>query len=218
MGRWRRVSGFYGNQITPAQLHRHGPKRACAARCRPLVCYQAGRTGPCRTAPSPQAPHTTPHPPRPPVGPFSASTRPDSAAAVRSAPPPCRHVPALPGWLVGRGGCQAAPTGPSRSPPALHAPRATCRPPRSLHDRPGAHMRPDLAVVGASAAGWDNGDTPTHRCHMTNARPPAALGCPWESPGVVPSGGGCLRPHWGRSRPPHGLSAVKCPAWACPGP
>ena len=139
------------NQITPAQLHRHGPKRACAARCRPLVCYQAGRTGPCRTAPSPQAPHTTPHPPRPPVGPFSASTRPDSAAAVRSAPPPCRHVPALPGWF-------APPHGGERRRAAAHRPYgspgcAPCRPARRLRQEGGhGHRNRCPGCLGACGA------------------------------------------------------------------
>ena len=138
-------------QITPVQLHRHGPKRACAARCRPLVCYQAGRTGPCRTAPSPQAPHTTPHPPRPPVGPFSASTRPDSAAAVRSAPPPCRHVPALPGWF-------APPHGGERRRAAAHRPYgspgcAPCRPARRLRQEGGhGHRNRCPGCLGACGA------------------------------------------------------------------
>ena len=139
------------NQITPAQLHRHGPKRACAARCRPLVCYQAGRTGPCRTAPSPQAPHTTPHPPRPPVGPFSASTRPDSAASVRSVPPPCRHVPALPGWF-------APPHGGERRQAAAHRPYgspgcAPCRPARRLRQEGGhGHQNRCPGCLGACGA------------------------------------------------------------------
>ena len=48
--------------------------------------------------------------------------------------------------MVGPGRCQAAPTGPSRSPPALQVPGATSRPLRAPHDRPGGHMRPDLAA------------------------------------------------------------------------
>ena len=200
-----RVSGFYCHQTTPAQLHRHDPKRACAARCRPLVCYQAGRTGPCRTAPSPQAPHTTPHPPRPPVGPFSASTRPDSAAAVRSAPPPCRHVPALPGWLVGRGGCQAAPTGPSRSPPALQVPRATSRTSAAQNDRPGAHTTPDLAAMAAPPPPPACLVHPPIGTLSPTHEPQRPQRAPWQSPRAMCGGVGALERPRARSRWVNGL-------------
>ena len=52
--------------------------------------------------------------------------------------------------MVGPGRCQAAPTGPSRSPPALQVPGATSRPLRAPHDRPGGHTRPDSAAMGAN--------------------------------------------------------------------
>ena len=183
--RCRRVSGFYSDQKTPAQLHRHDPKRACAARCRPLVCYQAGRTGPCRTAPSPQAPHTTPHPPRPPVGPFSASTRPDSAAAVRSAPPPCRHVPALPGWF-------APPHGGERRRAAAHRPYgspgcAPCRPARRLRQEGGhGHRNRCPGCLGACGA-----------------RPRSAyIPVVWNATHVQMRASAASTPHRGPTRPP----------------
>ena len=50
---------------------------------------------------------------------------------------------------VGPGRCLAAPTGPSRSPPALQVPRATSRTSAAQNDRPGAHTTPDLAAMAA---------------------------------------------------------------------
>ncbi len=50
---------------------------------------------------------------------------------------------------VGPGRCLTAPTGPSRSPPALQAPRATVCPSSAQNDGPGAHMTPDLAAMAA---------------------------------------------------------------------
>ena len=83
--------------------------------------------------------------------------------------------------MVGPGRCQAAPTGPSRSPPALQVPGATSRPLRAPHDRPGGHMRPDLAAGHPARVAADLPCTctlrPTHRPYVH----PVALrrpGCP----------------------------------------
>ena len=129
--------------------------------------------------------HTTPHPPRPPVGPFSASTRPDSAAAVRSAPPPCRHVPALPGWF-------APPHGGERRRAAAHRPYgspgcAPCRPARRLRQEGGhGHRNRCPGCLGACGA-----------------RPRSAyIPVVWNATHVQMRASAASTPHRGPTRPP----------------
>ena len=96
--------------------------------------------------------------------------------------------------MVGPVRCQAAPTGPSRSPPALQVPGATSRPLRAT-SRPGGHiLRPDFAVMGANrlaTASLSHGHVSV--VCVANARVPVALGRSCESAGVMSGGVGC----WG---------------------
>ena len=92
--------------------------------------------------------------------------------------------------MVGPGRCQAAPTGPSRSPPALQVPGATSRPLRAPHDRPGGHMRPDLAAGRPARVAADRPCT----CTMRDD-PPTGLAC-IQPPSIAP---GVLLGHWGGS-------------------
>ena len=90
--------------------------------------------------------------------------------------------------MVGPGRCQAAPTGPSRSPPALQVPGATSRPLRAPHDRPGGHMRPDLAAgpwSGPSQRGRRSAMYVYHTTHppawCVSSRPLSPRGCSWAT-------------------------------------
>ena len=84
--------------------------------------------------------------------PAGGQTAPNGQGECRSQKPGGRNGPseAPRRPMVGPGRCQAAPTGPSRSPPALQVPGATSRPLRAPHDRPGGHTRPDSAAMGAN--------------------------------------------------------------------
>ena len=103
------------------------------------------------------------------------------------------------------------PAGPLGHIPPVHGPT---RLPRHLHEaRFGRH--------GLKSAGCSEPSTPTYRCHVTNPRGPAALGRPWESPGVMSGGrgrfgrlGGALDRQFGRCHlnPPPGCgSGLKMP-------
>ena len=149
----------------------------------PLCATRRAERGPAARHRAHRPP--TPHPPRPPVGPFSASTRPDSAAAVRSALPLCRHVPALPGWF-------APPRGGERRRAAAHRPYgspgcASCRPARRLRQEGGhGHRNRCPGCLGACGA-----------------RPRSAyIPVVWNATHVQMRASAASTPHRGPTRPP----------------
>ena len=92
--------------------------------------------------------------------------------------------------MVGPGRCQAAPTGPSRSPPALQVPGATSRPLRAPHDRPGGHMRPDSAAMGANRLAAASLPCPHIGAICPTHVPPRPWGAPGSPLGVISGGAG----------------------------
>ena len=108
--------------------------------------------------------------------------------------------------MVGPGRHQATPHQPQTQPggpmgPPGHIPpiRGPRRPRRHAHDARYGRYDRHVAARGRPPR------LPTHRCHVTNPRGPAALGRPWESPGVMSGGrgrfgrlGGALDRQFGR--------------------
>ena len=120
--------------------------------------------------------------------PTAGQTQPSAQGGCRSQKPGGRNGPseAPRRPMVGPGRCQAAPTGPSRSPPALQVPGATSRPLRAPHDRPGGHTRPDSAAMGANRLAAASLPRPRIGGVWPTHVPPRSWGAPGSPLGSCP--------------------------------
>ena len=110
--------------------------------------------------------------------------------------------------MVGPGRCLAAPTGPSRSPPALQVPRAISRTSAARNDRPGAHTTPDLAAMAAHRRRRPASCTHLSALYLQPTNP-SDHRAPWQSPRDMSGGARALERPRARSRWVNGLVSVQ---------